>query len=121
MTVYKVEHNAVYWISVILTALFCWIVFPIKWIKKWQHKRNKARCMSNARKKSNDTNAIVYVVQWGKSYFYGTRTELRQQVDRRGKKAVKYATKHHCFDVDFRNAIVARFKNGILMENECCR
>lgn len=109
----KVEHNAIYWISVILTLLFAWIVFPIKWCKIWRHNAKKRRAMRKARRKSKKVAGTIYVVQWGNTFFYGSRAELRLIVDKRGRKAVKSYTGHHVFDVDFRNAVVAKYCNGV--------
>lgn len=113
----KVEHNAVYWASVILTCLFAWVIFPYKWIRLALFRRKKNKAIKQARKQSKSTNAIVYVVQWHDYFFVGKRNELRQIINQHYAKRVHQRVSRN-LDVDFRNAVVARCQNGELLKDE---
>lgn len=110
----QIQHNTMYWISVILTILFAWVVFPIKWIKKARHAARKRHAFAKAKKQSRRTLASVFVCQWDDMYFVGTRTELKREIDRKYKNIVSNRISHY-LDVDFRNAVIACAKNGSIV------
>lgn len=114
----KVEHNAIYWASIILTVLFAWLIFPIKWFRILRFKVRRCNAHRRAKRQSLKTNESVYVSQWGSTFFVGTRKYLRYNVDKVGKKAVKRYTKSHVFDVDFRKSLIAKYRNGMEVELE---
>jgi hypothetical protein len=112
----KVEHNAIYWVSIILTVLFAWLIFPIKWWRKLRFRIRKHFAFRDAQRASKQTNANVYVCQWGNQFFVGRREVLRQKVDKIGNKVVRMHTKSHVYDVDFRKSLVAKFHRGVQIE-----
>ena len=111
MATIKVEHNAIYWVSIILTVLFAWLIFPYKWITRALFNRKKAKAMRKARKMSEQTGATIYVVQWHDTFFIGKRNELRQIINQYYAKRI-HKRYSHKLDVDFRNAVVASYKHG---------
>lgn len=112
----QIEHNAMYWASLVLTILFAWIVFPIKWTKRAKYLWRKRVAFAKARKQSKKSNATIYVCQWDDFFFVGTRTELKRIIDRRFKNYVSNHVSHY-LDVDFRKAVIAQAKEGkIVME-----
>lgn len=119
----KVEHNAIYWVSVILTVLFAWVIFPIKWIRRLKFNIRKRIAFRNAQRASRLTKTSVYVCQWGNRFFVGTRKELRLKVDKIGNKVVRRYTKSHAYDVDFRKTLVAQYRCGELVDkaDDKCR
>ena len=114
------KHRILYCISFVLTILFAWIVFLIKWTKKIAYNARKRRAIKDAFKQSKSTSAIVYVVQWHDRFFVGKRHELRREIDKRYGKVVRGIS--HVLDVDFKRAVIARFQQGreiLNEENEC--
>ena len=119
MATIKVEHNAIYWVSIILTVLFACVIFPYKWITRAAFRRKKAKAMRKACKMSKQTGAVIYVVQWNDTFFIGKRAELRQIINQHYGKRVHQRTKvsSKMLDVNFRNAVVASYQNGERNDN----
>ena len=114
----KVERNAIYWTSVVLNVLFAWLIFPIKWIRRWRFNMRKHFARKRAMRQSLKTKESVYVSQWGEHFFVGTRRYLRNNVDKIGQKVVKRYTNSHVYDVDFRKSLVAKYRNGVEVEKQ---
>jgi hypothetical protein len=108
----KVEHNAMYWTSVVLTVLFAWVIFPIKWLRQLRFNIRKRSALHKAQRQSKHTRLSIYVCQWGDNFFVGTRKQLRLFVDKIGNKAVRRYTNSHMYDVDFRKSVIAKFQWG---------
>lgn len=120
MATIKVEHNAIYWVSIILTVLFAWVIYPYKWIVRASFNRKKRKAVRKACKMSKDTGAIIYVVQWNDTFFVGKRGELRRIINQYYGKRVhkRTAVSSRLLDVDFRNAIVAKCQYGSLITDK---
>lgn len=115
--VIQIEHNAMWYASVVLTILFAWIIFPYKWSKMWRLASRKRRAMAKAKRMSKKTDKVVYVCQWDDVFFTGTREEMKREIDRKYKNYVSNRVSHY-LDVDFRKAIIARAKGGEIMEGK---
>lgn len=122
MATIKVEHNAIYWASIALTVLFAWVIFPYKWIVRAAFNRKKAKAFKKARRMSKDTGAMIYVVQWSDTFFVGKRNELRQIINQYYAKRVRQRLNKKMdtrkLNINFRNAIIARFQRGEQITNE---
>ena len=116
MKTVEIQHNAMYWFSVVLTILFAWIVFPYKYAKKWRHASRKRRAIAKARRMSRKTNDTIYVCQWENEFFVGDKPALKRDIDRKYKNIVSNRISHY-LDVDFRNAVIAKAKGGMILQN----
>ena len=63
-------------ISYICVILFCWIVYPYKWIDKALFNYRKAKAIA----KANKSGKKEYVVQVGKSFLTGTKEDFKRTV-----------------------------------------
>lgn len=94
----------IYALSCILTALFCWVVFPYKWIKKAAQKAKLLQIRKQADERAATENRHIYVVQWNDTYKVGTRQEIRAWSNRiRADLARQYKA---FYDFDYRHAII---------------
>lgn len=116
----KVEHNAIYWVSIILTVLFAWVIYPYKWIRLSLFKHKKSRTIAKAKRQSRGSDAIIYVVQWHDTFFIGKRNELRQIINQYYAKRI-HKQYSHKLDVDFRNAVIAKCRNGQIIKDDDTR
>ncbi len=65
--------------SYALLILFCWIVYPCKWIKKAVFRRRKRKAIEKAINRYNETGRHYHVVQNGLNFFVGDRAYFRQK------------------------------------------
>lgn len=65
-------------IALTVVILFCWIIYPIKWVKYFAfiHKKNKA--IKEADKLQKTTDKKIMVIQLGNVFKVGTNTELKR-------------------------------------------
>lgn len=118
MVTIKVEHNAIYWVSIILTVLFAWLIFPYKWVSRAVFRHRRSAAMRRARRMSETTGKVIYVVQWHDTFFVGRRDEMRQLINQHYGRRVRRRYSHQ-LTVDYRNAVIASFQNGVKMEVGC--
>lgn len=86
--------------SIVVTALFCWIIYPYKWIRKWLFFRRKRKAVEECRKMALANGCRFYVVQNGLNFYVQNRYVLRKWNVKNRRKT------HAAFDIDYRNAIV---------------
>jgi len=88
----------------VFMILFCWIIFPYKWIKRGLFETRKAYAIRDAELLSKKTNKQVYVVQYKTNFIVGLRNEFRQKDSKIRRKIDGY------LDWDYRNAIIYKTK-----------
>jgi len=95
-------------LTITITILFCWVIFPYKWITKavFIHRMSKAKKQAN--KRAQQTNETVYVIQLGRKFYVGIRSELKK-LDRYAAKYLKL-TKKESKLWDYRNCIIYKTK-----------
>lgn len=90
-------------LSIIVTILFAWIIFPYKWIRNYAFRLRKDNAISECIVKASENGCRYYVVQNGKKFHVGTRAEFRRWNTKNNRKVKKM------FDFDYRNSIVYHF------------
>lgn len=95
-------------LTYVILILFCWIIYPYKWITKAVFLTR----MNNAKKKANkralQVSDTVYVVQWGKRFFVGVRSEMKK-MDKKAAKMLKLTVREAQM-WDYRNCIIYKTK-----------
>jgi hypothetical protein len=102
------NNRTLHILSIILTILFCWIIYPFKWIKLLNFKLRKANAIRQAEQLTAETNKQVYVVQYRMRFKVGLRSEFRKhnsQIRRDLDKEMK-----GFLDYDYRNGIIYHTK-----------
>ena len=87
-------------LSYSIVILFCWIIFPYKWVMKFIFESNKAKAIRRCDDLSLKYNKQAYVVQNGREFYVGLRSEFRQTNSKVRRKLAKY------LKFDYRNAII---------------
>lgn len=87
--------------TIIMLVLFCWIIYPVKWIKKMKFVYDRKNAIGRANVLHQYTGKKYHVMQNGRSFYVGSRIMLRS-INIEGKKALKYTG---C-KFDYRNAII---------------
>jgi hypothetical protein len=97
-----------------LTRLIYIVFFPIFWLirknKELFFTCRMGNAIKTAEKRAKNSTENIVAVQIEKSFFVGTRTEMRN-INKRGKKAVKRLTKSNLLNFDYRTAIIYSTKN----------
>lgn len=94
--------------SWVIVVLFCWVIFPIKWVKKILFNERKERAIAYADAMAKKNNRVYYVVQVESDFYVGTRDFFRE---RDGKMKRELKKKGLAFlDWDYRNAIIYKAK-----------
>ncbi len=87
-------------LSVLCVVLFCWLIYPAKWIRTAVFRVRRNNAILQADRLYAQTGKAAYVVQNGTRFLVGNRATLRnwnKQV-RKGKQP--------CLDIDYRHAII---------------
>lgn len=96
--------------STLFVVLFCWVIYPYKWTRLLVHNIRKANVCRQACHASTQCGDVVFVIQHGKEFYYGTRKTLRNHNKKASKKIQsEYSPLLEC---DYRNAIVAKYQRG---------
>lgn len=91
-------------LSFFLAVLFCWIVFPVKWIKRFTFETRKANAIRRADLLASETGKKAFVVQQKMNFIVGLRSELR---NKNSKIRSQLAKENKSFlNFDYRNAII---------------
>lgn len=91
-------------LSWVCVVLFCWLIFPIKWVKKILFNERKERAIARANELAQKNNRVYYVVQVESDFYVGNRDFFRE----RDKKMKSILAKNNAsfYKWDYRNAIV---------------
>jgi len=95
-------------LTVVFTVMFCWIVFPARWIKRFVFDTRKANAIREADLLSLETNKQVYVVQYGMKFKVGSRSEFRYSTNKIKSDLSKRNSSF--LDYNYRNAIIYKTK-----------
>lgn len=95
-------------LSYLILILFCWIIYPYKWGVKLSFLRSKHKAVIKAEKMYSALNKTVYVVQWGKTFYVGVRSQCRK-LDRAAAKHLGLTHQEHKL-WDYRNCVVYKTK-----------
>lgn len=87
-------------LSVLIVVLFCWVIFPIKWVRSIVFKARKSAAIKEADELCRQTHKAAYVVQMGTRFAVGNRAEFRDW----NKKAQRGRKRY--LDIDYRHAVV---------------
>ena len=90
----------------IYAVSFLWV---FKKLTKWIFDRRKKKAIQKANKRHKEEKKKIFVIQIGKKFHVGTREELRRE-NKTGRKAVKYLSKTHWLDYNYKNAIIYEAK-----------
>ncbi len=88
-------------LSYIVLALFCWIIYPIKWCRHLRFIEDREAAISKAEIMHARDGKKYHVVQNGKKFYVGNRLTLRA-LNSLGKKELSSSG----LDFDYRNAII---------------
>lgn len=91
-------------LSWIVTILFCWVIFPYKWIKRALFEAKKANAIREADLLSIETNKQAYVVQYKTDFIVGLRDDFRRKDSKIRRKIDGF------LNWDYRNAIIHKTK-----------
>lgn len=91
-------------ISTIIVILFCWIIYPYKWIRHFQFVNRKSKAIRQAKELQKTTDKKVMVIQIGSIFKIGVNTELK----RYDKLARKILRVKRCdnFIWNYKNAVI---------------
>jgi hypothetical protein len=87
--------------SLVLLVLFCWIVYPYKWIKKSVFNHRKGKAIRKAKYLNMRWGRTFYVVQNGMNFFVGDRTYFRRKKIKWNKRLRNLGV-----ETDYRKAII---------------
>lgn len=91
-------------LSYLFVIIFAPIIFPYKWIRQFQFAAEKAKAIKQCNELSLKWNKQAYVVQNGREFYVGLRSEFRQTNSKIRKQLAGY------LDFDYRNAIIYKAK-----------
>jgi len=104
------EHNNLYTImqnnrvihalSLIAVVLFCWVIYPYKWIRKALFRVRKRNAVREADQLCRETGKAAYVVQAGTQFYVGNRAQFREWNNKARKG------KRRFLDIDYRHALI---------------
>lgn len=87
-------------LAVLCVVLFCWLIYPAKWIRAAVFRVRRNNAILQADRLHQQTGKAAYVVQNGTRLIVGNRATLRNW-----NKHVRKA-KQPCLDIDYRHAII---------------
>lgn len=87
--------------SIVLLILFCWIVYPYKWIKRSVFDHRKEKAIRKAKDLNKYWDRTFYVVQNGMNFFVGDRAYFRQKKIKWNKRLRRLGV-----ETDYRKAII---------------
>jgi len=88
----------------LIVILFCWIIYPYKWIKHYLFIRKKKIAIKKADERQKTSNSKIMVVQLGNYFKVGTKTELKS-MDKLARKILKIKRSDKWI-WDYRNSII---------------
>ena len=100
--------------STLFVVLFCWVIYPYKWIRLLVHNIRKANACREACHVSTQCGDVVFVIQHFDKFYCGTRKQLRMN-DMNITKKVLNDKPLQC---DYRNAIIAKYQYGKQCEDK---
>lgn len=95
-------------ISTIIVILFCWVIYPYKWIKHAIFINRKSNAIKQADKRQKKESKKVLVVQIGNQFIVGVRDELKR-IDKKAFKILRL-NRNEQFIWDYRNSIIYEAK-----------
>lgn len=90
--------------SFVCVVLFCWVIYPLKWIRKFIFLSRLDEAKKYADALHDETGKSYYVVQFGLKFDVGTRDYFRRN-NVKVKRSLKKKYKGF-LNYDYRNAIV---------------
>lgn len=93
-----------------MIILFCWVIYPYKWIKAYTFKRRLNKAIKKADARQKTTPCKVLVVQFKGEFIVGIPSELKK-IDNLVRKRNNIPRKYKKV-WDYRNAIVYSAKNN---------
>lgn len=91
-------------LSTIIVILFCWLIFPYKWIRHFQFVNRKSKAIRQANKLQKTTDKKVMVIQIGSIFKVGVNTELKRY-DKLARKILK-VKRCDSFIWNYKNAVI---------------
>jgi hypothetical protein len=95
-------------LSTFIVVLFCWVIFPYKWIKHAIFINRKNKAIKQADKRQKTEGKKVLVVQIGDKFIVGIRDELKR-IDKKAYKLL-HLNRDEQFIWDYRNSIIYEAK-----------
>lgn len=96
-----VFNRKISYLSFICLVLFCWIIYPYKWIKKAVFYHRKGKAINKAKDLSYNKGHKFFVVQNGMKFIVGDRNYFRG-MNTKYKKKIKGSQ----LSFDYRDAII---------------
>ena len=101
--------------TIVTLILFCWVIYPYKWIRKLIYHIRKAHyCRRAADLSTRSAGKVVFVIQHLDKFYYGTRKSLRNN----DKNITKRFFEGKPLECDYRNAIIAKYQYGKQCEDK---
>lgn len=94
------NNKLIHALSLIAVVLFCWVIYPYKWIRKALFRVRKRNAVREADQLCRETGKAAYVVQAGTQFYVGSRAQFREW----NTKARK--GKRRFLDIDYRHALI---------------
>ena len=94
------NNRVIHALSLIAVVLFCWVIYPYKWICKALFSVRKRNAVREADQLCRETGKAAYVVQAGTQFYVGNRAQFREW----NSKARK--GKRRFLDIDYRHALI---------------
>ena len=91
-------------LSTVIVILFCWVIFPYKWIKHAIFVNRKSKAIRQANKRQLTTAKKVMVCQIGSHFIVGVNDELKR-INKRGRKLLKL-NKNEEFIWNYKNSLI---------------
>ena len=91
-------------LSTLIVILFCWLIFPYKWIRHAVFVNRKNKAIKQADKRQLTTNKKVMVIQIGNRFIVGINDELKR-INKRGRKLLKL-NKNEDFIWNYKNSLI---------------
>ncbi len=95
------RNRKIAYTSFILLVLFCWIIYPYKWIKQAVFNHRKEKAIQKAKELNILWGRTFYVVQNGMSFFVGDRAYFRRKKIKWNKRLRNLGV-----ETDYRKAII---------------
>jgi flagellar biogenesis protein FliO len=91
-------------LSTLIVILFCWVIFPYKWIKHAIFINRKSKAIKEADKRQKTTAKKVMVIQIADQFIVGVNDELKR-MDKKAFKILKL-NRNEQFVWNYKNSLI---------------